>query len=161
MTAAPTRPWWRTPPRESGLVALRGTARLVPQMADLELGMTNLDLRTLQPYLDPHLKLSLSSGAFAMQGRVLWQQAETNTPRLQFKGSLSVTNLVTTDQVAFEEFVKWNALDVGGVEFTMQPERLRLRSAAWDACCFSSGIAVMVADLAATHWLLNRRDAKL
>ena len=104
----------RSPPRcrcgstREDLAALRGTARLAPQTADFEVGVTNLDLRALQPYVEQRVKLGISSGAFATHGRVVWQPADANAPRLQFKGGLSVTNLLTTDQAAFEEFVKWN-----------------------------------------------------
>ncbi|MEO8429834.1 MAG: DUF748 domain-containing protein [Verrucomicrobiota bacterium] len=54
------------------------------------------------------------------------QTTDANAPRLLFKGWLSITNLLTVDQAAFEEFVKWNSLEVEGIDFEMQPERLQI-----------------------------------
>ena len=108
------------------IVALSGTARLAPPAADFEVGVTNLDLRVLQPYVEQRVKLSISSGAFATRGRIVWQTTDANAPRLSFKGGLSVTNLLTVDQAASEEFVKWNVLGVEGIDFAIQPERLQI-----------------------------------
>jgi hypothetical protein len=110
---------------QEDLVALRGSAARAA-VRRLRVGVTNLDLRALQPYVEQCVKLGISSGAFATRGRLVWQTTDANAPRLLFKGGLSVTNLLTVDQAASEAFVKWNALDVEGIDFTMQPERLQI-----------------------------------
>lgn len=55
---------------ETGVIAVRGTAKLAPLAADLQVGGTNLDLRCAQPYVDQFVSLGISSGALTTTGNI-------------------------------------------------------------------------------------------
>jgi len=106
---------------ETGTIAARGTAMLAPLAAELDVAVTNLDLHPAQPYLDPFVALDIASGALNGTVKARFQTNDAAAPRLTFSGGLSLTNLVTTDQVAFKEFVRWDYLSVSGIDIALTP----------------------------------------
>lgn len=111
---------------ETGTVTARGTAKLAPLSADLDIAIANLDLRAAQPYVEQFVRLGIVSGAFGTTGKARFQTHDPGTPQLTFTGGLSVTNFVTTDQVMFKEFMGWESLDVSGIDFAFRPNRLKV-----------------------------------
>lgn len=111
---------------ETGTVGLRGTAKVAPLFADLDVAVTNLDLRAGQPYIEPFVGLGIVSGALTTVGKVCFQTNEPASPRLTFAGGVRVTNFVTTDQVVFKEFVRWDDLTVSGIEAALAPNRFQI-----------------------------------
>jgi hypothetical protein len=111
---------------ESATVAAHGTAKVAPPAADLAVAVTNLDLRTAQPYVEQFVALGIVSGALNAAGQVSFQTNDPAAPLLTFVGGASLTNLVTTDQVAFKEFVRCEALIVNGIDAAFAPTRLKL-----------------------------------
>ena len=111
---------------QTGTVALQGTAKIAPLCADLRLAVTNLELRSAQPYLDQVMRLGIVSGAFSAAGQLGFQTNDPAAPRLTFAGGLSVTNFVATDQVVFKEFAGWDDLRVSGIDLAFQPNRLKV-----------------------------------
>jgi len=116
---------------QAGTVTAQGTAKLAPPQADLEIGVSELDLRPFQPYVNEQVRLTLSSGRFGTQGRVRYTPPGASAALVQFTGDLSLTNFVTTDQVLFKEFVKWDALSVSGIDLELQPNQLQVREVNW------------------------------
>lgn len=55
----------------------------------------------------------------------------SGAPLLKFAGEMSLTNLATTDQVLFKEFVKWDELKVSGIDFDLQPNQLQVQEVKW------------------------------
>jgi len=118
---------------ETGAIAARGTARLAPLFADLELSLTNLDLRAAQSYLEQYVRLGVVSGALSTHGQARYQTGDPSVPGFRFAGNVSVANFVCTDQVAFKEFARWNDLAVTGIECGLQPNRLKVDEVKWVA----------------------------
>ena len=100
-------------------------------MADLEIGVSDLDLRPFQPYVNEQARLAITSGRFNTQGRVRYTPPGAGAPLVKFAGDISLTNFVTTDQVLFKEFVKWDALNVSGIDFDLQPNQLQVQEVKW------------------------------
>ena len=112
---------------ESGTFAMSGTANMAPLTADFEVGVTNLDLRMAQPYIDPFVRLGIVSGALNTAGRVLYQTNDPASAMLTFTGDVGISNLVTADQVHFKEFLRWDNVAVRGIEAALQPNRVKIR----------------------------------
>ena len=125
---------------ESGTANIQARGRLQPATAEADITVTNLDLRLAQPYLQEQVKLQLSRGAFAMQGKAVWQPDEPSAARLLFQGDLGISGLHAADLVALNEFVSWTNLEVRGINFTMQPERLQIQAIDFDG--FKTSILV-------------------
>ncbi|MDP2323722.1 MAG: DUF748 domain-containing protein, partial [Gammaproteobacteria bacterium] len=80
-----------------------------------------------QPYIGQRTSLELTGGVLAAKGQLTYADA-TPAALIAFKGDISVDRLHTIDQVLREDFVKWEALQLGGVEYRSTPRRLRIRS---------------------------------
>jgi hypothetical protein len=116
---------------QAGTVTAQGTAQVAPPLADVEISVSDLDLRPFQPYVNEQVRLTITSGRFGMQGQVHYAPPGANAPLLKFAGDLSLTNFVTTDQALFKEFVKWNALNVTGIDLDLQPNQLQVQEVKW------------------------------
>jgi hypothetical protein len=110
--------------QNTGLIQVNGTTTLMPPSADLQLGLTNVDLRSIQPYVSEQIKLVINNGAVNLNGRARY--AEPNSPLITFTGDVSVNKFATADDVLFKDFAKWDALDIAGIHFQMQPDKLAI-----------------------------------
>lgn len=111
---------------EAGTVAAHGTAMLAPLFADVDVDLKSLDLRAAQPYVEQFVGLGIVSGALSTTGKVHFQTNNSAAPLLTFTGALGLSNFVTTDQVMFKEFVRWDDLAVKGIDATLTPNRLKI-----------------------------------
>src|SRR5882724_641268 len=111
---------------QTGSIAVNGTATLIPPSADLEIALTNLDLRPIQPYVQEQLKLAITGGAVNLHGHARYAPPEPSAPLISFTGSVAVTNFDTTDDVLFKDFAKWDSLTVDGIKLEMQPDKLQV-----------------------------------
>jgi hypothetical protein len=111
---------------QTGIVALTGSAKLAPATAEFRVALTNLDVRAVQPYLDSLVRLGIVSGSCSAGGTLTYQTNQPTEPRLAFAGDCSVTNLVLTDQVRFQEFVAWDGLELRGIDLALQPNHFKL-----------------------------------
>ena len=103
----------------TGFIGVTGSATLMPPSADLQIALTNIDLRPIQPYVHEQLKLVLTGGTVDMQSHARYASSESNAPLASFTGNLSVSNFDTTDDVLFKDFAKWSALNVDGINATV------------------------------------------
>jgi hypothetical protein len=111
---------------DAGTISVRGTAQGKPRKVSVDIGVAGLDLRPFQPYANPHARLTINSGALNLNGHADYQTAEIDKANAAFKGDISITNLVTTDQLQFEQFVKWTGLYFEGIDFTWQPDVVKV-----------------------------------
>src|SRR5258708_28730982 len=65
--------------------------------------------------------MALLSGALSGDTKVRYGAQK---PTLQFSGDLSVAGLHTVDNALHEDFVNWDRLDVKGLSFQHDPDRL-------------------------------------
>ncbi len=111
---------------ETATVAAQGTAKLAPLFANLDVAVTNLELRAAQPYLDQFVALGIVSGGLTTAGKVQFQTNDAAAPMLTFAGGVRLTNFVTADQVLFKEFVRWDDLAIEGIDATLVPNRFKI-----------------------------------
>ncbi len=118
---------------ETGTFTAQGTVQLAPQRADFTLGLTNLDLRPFQPWLDQYLRLGIVSGALGTHGHLRYEPDATAQPHVGFTGELWLTNFLCTDQVAFKAVARWEQLAVMGIDCSVEPTRLKIGEVHWVA----------------------------
>ena len=116
---------------QAGSLTAQGTAKIAPPQADLMISVSDLDLRPFQPYVNEQARLAVTSGRFNTQGRVRYTSPGSDAPLVKFTGEISLTNFVTTDQVLFKEFVKWDSLGVSGIDLDLEPNQLHVQEVNW------------------------------
>jgi len=108
----------------TGKVTLQGTVLPFTRTADVQVQVTDLDLRAIQPYVEELWKLEITGGALLAKGRVQYTAAGHAVPLVQFTGELGVANFTSVDTKAREEFLKLDALTLTGLNLRYQPHRL-------------------------------------
>jgi hypothetical protein len=112
--------------QKTGTIGLTGTLTLLPLSADVQLGITNLDVRAAQPYVEEQLKLAITGGALDLQGRARYAPSTPGAPLINFTGSLALNKFATADDVLFKDFAKWDSLAVDGINVDLQPDKIQV-----------------------------------
>ena len=109
---------------DTGFINVDGTATLIPPSADLQITLTNLDLRPIQPYVEQQAKLAITGGALDLVGHARYAAPEPGAPLISFTGDLALRKFATTDDVLFKDFAKWDSMSISGIKFQAQPDKV-------------------------------------
>ncbi|WPP44091.1 DUF748 domain-containing protein [Pseudomonas sp. AN-1] len=106
-----------------GQLAASGQVRLRPLASQLKVQASDLDLRLAQAYLSPFIHLELRSGLLGAELAVDLQNAAPLALRLA--GKARVSQLHTLDTLKGRDFVRWQTLDLDGLDYR-HGEQLRI-----------------------------------
>ena len=106
-----------------GQLEADGQVRLQPLASQLKVRTRDLDLRLAQAYLNPFIHLELRSGLLASDIAVDLQGIAPLA--LKVSGRAEVSQLHTLDTLKGRDFVKWQLLNVDGLDYR-HGERLRI-----------------------------------
>nr|MCU0231399.1 DUF748 domain-containing protein [Acidobacteriota bacterium] len=106
-----------------GDVAYDGTLWLTPLAADGSAEVRQLPLPPFEPYLDPHVRLTLTGGLATAKGTVRAAVAAAPAGPLsaQYRGTLLVSDLTALDEVSSERLVEVKSLYLGGLAAQLEP----------------------------------------
>ncbi|MBS0398157.1 MAG: DUF748 domain-containing protein, partial [Proteobacteria bacterium] len=110
-------------------LALAGSLVPSPLKAETEVELTAMPLQIAQPYVAERTALVLRRGDLDVKGHVQVRMPASDAPKLaplalQFKGDVSVDHLHTVDAQRDEDLLKWNRVQVRGIDFSLGPDRL-------------------------------------
>jgi uncharacterized protein involved in outer membrane biogenesis len=108
---------------DEGLLTSSGQLLLKDASFKGKLGVTDLDLTPVQPYLQRDTDMTLLSGRLGAQLDVERSAKAVLTAR----GDVDVHELRTIDNFLHQDFVKWTRLKARGVDFRSDPQRLRVK----------------------------------
>jgi hypothetical protein len=106
---------------DSGTVNVAGEITPQPLAANLNLKLNGIELAAIQPYLAQYTSMTLLAGKLGGDAKVRYSAQQ---PALQFSGNLSVAGLHTVDNALHQDFINWDRLDVQGLNFQHDPDRL-------------------------------------
>jgi hypothetical protein len=106
---------------DAGSLSVTGTATAQPAAANLNLKLAGIELAAFQPYISQYTSMTLRAGALSGDAKFSYG---ANQPAWQFGGNLSVANLHTVDNALHDDFINWDRLDIQGLNFQHQPDRL-------------------------------------
>ena len=106
---------------DTGTLNVTGDVTPQPAAANLNLKLGGIELAAVQPYLAQYTSMTLLAGALSGDTKVRYGAQK---PTLQFSGDLSVAGLHTVDNALHEDFINWDRLDVKGLSFQHDPDRL-------------------------------------
>jgi Domain of Unknown Function (DUF748) len=105
----------------AGSLSVTGEVTPQPPAANLNLKLAGIELAALQPYISQYTSMTLLAGALSGDTKFSFG---ANQPAWQFGGNLSVANLHTVDNALHEDFINWDRLEIQGLNFQHQPDRL-------------------------------------
>ena len=106
---------------QRGSLETRGQLGLVPLTARLRVEVRELAMLPMQPYLDPFVDLVVSSGRLSASGDVALDVPAQGRPAASYKGSVALADFAALDRGAGADLLRWKALQVGGVDFVLEP----------------------------------------
>ncbi|MBA1240655.1 DUF748 domain-containing protein [Pseudomonas kunmingensis] len=98
-----------------GALRAAGQLQLSPVSGKLAVSMSDIDLRLAQAYLSPLVHLELRSGMLASELEVDLQSAEPLA--FSVRGAIDATQLHTLDTINNRDFVKWQRLQLSGLDY--------------------------------------------
>ena len=106
---------------DAGSLNVSGDVTPQPLSANVALKLDGVDLKSLQPYIAQHTSMTLQSGRLSGDAKVHYG---AKRPALQITCNISVAGLHTVDNALHDDFINWERLDVSGVTFQHDPDRL-------------------------------------
>lgn len=121
---------WNT----NGTIKTEISATAIPLSADVKLTLDQIELRALDPYLEPYLNLFIIGSKLSLEGEVKLRTENSELPIVTFAGTSSLDNFATVDGVMGEDLIKWDSIGFRGIEANLQPpavsvSRIELRNA--------------------------------
>ncbi|MCQ4277553.1 DUF748 domain-containing protein [Pseudomonas stutzeri] len=105
---------------KQGSLLAEGQLTLTPMQGRFDVTLAGIDLRLAQPYLSPFVHLELRSGLLASQLAVDLKGIEPLT--FHIGGSAEITQLHTLDTIQDRDLVKWQSLQVSGLNYNYPSE---------------------------------------
>ena len=106
---------------DGGTLNVSGEITPQPVAANLNLKLDGIELAAVQPYIAQYTSMTLLAGKLGGDAKVRYG---VQKPALQFSGNLSVANLHTVDNALHQDFINWDRLDIQGLNFQHDPDRL-------------------------------------
>lgn len=113
---------WNT----NGTIKVATTASFLPPTADVRLDLDQLDLGTLDPYLEPMLDLYILGSKVGLHGNITLRTPPNELPQVNFRGDASLDDFHTVDGVMAEDLVKWNAIRFKGIDANLNPQSVAI-----------------------------------
>jgi hypothetical protein len=106
---------------DTGTLSVAGDLTPQPVAANLNLKLDGIELAAIQPYIAQYTSMTLLAGSLGGDAKLRYGAQK---PTLQFSGNLSVANLHTVDNALHQDFINWDRLDIQGLNFQQDPDRL-------------------------------------
>ncbi len=100
---------------KNGDYRVGGTLKLQPLAAELQVKTSRLDLAPLQSYVSVPLNVSLTSALLSNDGRVRYAE-HAGQPEIDYGGRVALNRVRVQDKLSGDDFLRWNALNAGGVD---------------------------------------------
>jgi hypothetical protein len=114
---------WNT----NGSIKAMTTASFLPPTADIQLDLDQLDLGTLDPYLEPKLNLYILGSKVGLHGKISLRTPKDGLPQVTFHGDASLDDFHTVDGMMAEDLVKWDSIGFNGIDANLNPQTVSIR----------------------------------
>ena len=115
---------------EQGKLSSNAQVLLEPFNVDMTLNSSDLDLRPAQSWISPYAHIELRSGL--LNSALKLKISDLNDLQLAASGDASITQLQITDTVGQRDLLKWQTVDVNGIQYTLQEQKLSINKVALD-----------------------------
>jgi Domain of Unknown Function (DUF748) len=106
---------------DAGSLSASGEVTPQPLSAHVALKVDGVDLKPVQPYLAQRTSMTLLSGRLSGDAKVRYGG---DKPTLQISSNISIAGVHTVDNALHDDFINWDRLDVSGMNFQHNPDRL-------------------------------------
>lgn len=111
-----------------GQVRLTGEVRPQPLSLRSKLGITQLDLHAIQPYIEPHVNIALSQALANVDGSFnvnLPLDNDVHKLDARYQGHASLGDVRVQDSVNQADFMRWKLLSAKGMDIVWKDQALK------------------------------------
>jgi Domain of Unknown Function (DUF748) len=108
---------------EKGSLNVVGDVTPQPLAADVNVKLADIDLTAVQPYITQQTAMTLKSGRLSGDAKVHYGSLK-NKPAMLVAGNISVEGVRTVDDDLHEDFINWERVDISGLNYGQNPDRL-------------------------------------
>jgi hypothetical protein len=119
---------WNT----NGSIKTEVAASFSPPTADIQLDLDQLDLGTLDPYLEPQLSLFILGSKLGLHGQIHLRTPKDALPEVTFHGDARLDDFRIVDGVMDEDLLKWDSGRVSGIDANLNPQTVAIKEIALD-----------------------------
>ncbi len=113
---------------DSGRIQAQGQVTLAPLVADAQLRTSRVELKVLQPYLDPYVNVVLMGAQPELDGHVHWvAPSDKQVQKLRYTGRLGLRELRLQDRVNAAEFLSWRQFGLEGADVAVTGDQVDAR----------------------------------
>lgn len=109
-----------------GSLRLAGTSGANPPVASFTVDARDIELLPFQPYLEDQVNFLLTGGQIGTKGALTFDASGDGPAKVNYEGSLQVTDFATIDKIASLDLLKWKALNLDGIQFALEPMQLSI-----------------------------------
>ncbi|MDL2284239.1 DUF748 domain-containing protein [Oxalobacter sp. OttesenSCG-928-P03] len=114
---------------KKGHILVEGKLGVSPLSADLAVDLKNVSIVALQQYIDEHVNLTLRQADVTTKGRLTLATGRSGALSGEYSGDVSLGNLLTTDQIKGDQFVRWKDLSLKQMQVKLSPFSLTAKRA--------------------------------
>ncbi len=107
-----------------GSVTTSGSVGVNPLSANMRLRVKGIELMPFQPYFADRLNITVTGGNISLSGAVSAGYAANGAVRASFKGEAALAGFASVDTASGDDFLKWDALNLDGIDAGYEPLRL-------------------------------------
>ena len=112
---------------DSGSLSASGDVTPQPLSARVAVKLDSIELKAAQPYIAQYTSMTLLAGRLSGDAKVRYGAGK---PTLQVSSDISVAGVHTTDNALHDDFVNWDRLELSGINFQRDPDRLVIEQVA-------------------------------
>ena len=113
---------WNT----NGTVKTQVQATVAPLSAEVDLALDKVELRALDPYLEPKLNLFVLGSKLSLNGRVQMRATNAALPEVSFAGDARLDDFSTVDGQRAEDLLRWDSVRLSGIQAQLSPEQVTI-----------------------------------
>jgi hypothetical protein len=118
---------------QNGSIKTETTASLTPPTFEVQMDLDQIDLGTLDPYLEPKLDLFILGSKLGLHGRVHLRTPRGELPIVTFRGDASLDGFRAVDGVTGEDLLKWDSVHLNGIHANLNPPTMDIKQIAVDS----------------------------
>jgi uncharacterized protein involved in outer membrane biogenesis len=109
-----------------GRLRLAGALGTRPVAGRLNVDAQGIEVVPFQPYLADQVNFSLTGGEVGSKGVLTIETGGDGALKVNYEGGVQVTDFASVEKDASQDLLKWKSLDLGGIQFALQPMQLRI-----------------------------------
>ena len=113
---------------EQGRISSHAQVLLQPLNVEMTVNSSDIDLRPAQSFISPYAHVELRSGLLSSALKV--KISDPDNLQLAVEGDAAITQLHISDTVGQRDLLKWQTVDIKGLQYALQEQKLTINKVA-------------------------------